>query len=411
MKRFNTCFNHGFFCFLLMLLILVSAACVPQHYSESDRKNVEETSRKLLTAWMETLPEAGELSEVSMIYGSRPGENPYSGYYLSQVSFARFTAGGKSYEAYVNNEDGQIWTDYYGIDAGKYLEELLKPYCEAHGYAAELHIPDVYPVYRLLSHGTDAWNNSDQLSEVYIANTVYPAEITAESAGELMPEFLKCVDINRAEITFISDTGLSFDPKILTDLTEDTKKHRDEAAETDTNPTDITVALDIRMNVGNPEDKAETELEYSPYPKCGYAELIQYEDASELFFRFQEYGHQKVDTIYVEYIKKYWQGAPADYDYASLNEESCTVLFGDSDDGEFRYTGDNDHFAYLFFADKPEYTKALRSYIGGAPDKVDTDELSITEINGVWTLDNEEKRYAGGFYLEPHMPQMIIFEK
>ena len=118
-----------------------------------------------------------------------------------------------------------------------------------------------------------------------------------------------------------------------------------------------------------------------------------------------------MDTIYVEYIKKYWQGAPADYDYASLNEESCTVLFGDSDDGEFRYTGDNDHFAYLFFADKPEYTKALRSFIGGAPDKVDTDELSITEINGVWTLDNEEKRYAGGFYLEPHMPQMIIFEK
>ena len=70
-------------CLLLLGAVPVLSGCTPSHYSEADEKKVEEESRKLLAEWLDTLPDACEIDSVYMFNANEPGQNIYSGYYLS----------------------------------------------------------------------------------------------------------------------------------------------------------------------------------------------------------------------------------------------------------------------------------------------------------------------------------------
>ena len=341
-------------CAFLLLLGAAVGACVPSTYTTDDQKKVEEASRKLFTEWLKTLPEPAELTEVSMVHGWEPGENPYAGYYLSHVSSARFTAGGNQYEAYVNNEDGTIWTDYYGIDIESYLEDLIRPYCEAHGYTGDFQVTNVSPRYDLRSHDITSWRDAVTESEVVIAYTkVLPADITNENADERIPELLREAAFEVVDILYESEEGLSFDLAVLTDYMKEnssTEEKASEAAGQNGMAEGVFLSVDIQVGDESGEDRFPQN---SIFQGVASGQMFPEAGLDQSTFRYEEYSVIEDGAIAAEYLVKGWEGPAPEFDRDAIEARPCPL---EIDGNTIRHTGANCKVP-LFFTEEPEFTK------------------------------------------------------
>ena len=408
MKRdVNQYFLRAFLCAFLLLLGAAVCACVPTTYNTNDQKEVEEASRKLLTEWLETLPEQAELTEVSMVHGWEPGENPYAGYYLSHVSSARFTAGGNNYVAYVNNEDGTIWTDYYGIDVESYLEDLIRPYCEAHGYTGDFRVTSVSPRYDLRSHDITSWRDAVTESEVVIAYTkVLPADITKENADERIPELLREAAFEVVDILYASEEGLSFDLAVLTDYMKEnssTEGKASEAAGQNGMAEGIFLSVDIQVGDGSGDDRFPQN---SIYQGVASGRMFPEAGLDQSTFRYEEYSVIEDGGILAEYLEKGWEGPVSEFDRDAIDTRPCPL---EIDGNTIRHTGANCRVP-LYFTEEPEFTKAAYRY-PEEDSESEPKELKVVQLeNGYWSLTDEENGYPKGFWFNEGRPQELVLE-
>ena len=394
-------------CLSLLLLISALCACVPQTYKESDKKEVEDASRKILTEWLETLPEPAELTEVSMVYGMEPGENPYTGYYLSHISSARFTAGGNQYEAYVNNEDGTIWTDYYGIDIESYLEDLIRPYSEAHGYTGDFLVTSVSPRYDLRSHDITSWRDAVTESEVVIAYTkVLPADITNENADERIPELLREAAFEVVDILYASEEGLSFDLAVLTDYMKENSSTEEKASEAvDQKGMAEGVFLSVKIQVGD-EHGDDRFPQNSIFQGVASGQMFPGAGLDQSTFRYEEYSVIEDGAIAAEYLVKGWAGTVPEFDRDAIEARPCPL---EIDGNTIRHTGANCKVP-LFFTEEPEFTKAAYRYTEEESES-EPKELKVVQLeNGYWSLTDEENGYPKGFWFNEGRAQELVLE-
>ena len=394
-------------CAFLLLLGAAVGACVPSTYTTDDQKKVEEASRKLFTEWLKTLPEPAELTEVSMAYGCEPGENPYAGYYLSHVSSARFTAGGNNYEAYVNNEDGTIWTDYYGIDIESYLEDLIRPYCEAHGYTGDFQVTNVSPRYDLRSHDITSWRDAVTESEVVIAYTkVLPADITNENADERIPELLREAAFEVVDILYESEEGLSFDLAVLTDYMKEnssTEEKASEAAGQNGMAEGVFLSVDIQVGDESGEDRFPQN---SIFQGVASGQMFPEAGLDQSTFRYEEYSVIEDGAIAAEYLAKGWKGPVSEFDREAIEARPCPL---EIDGNTIRHTGANCKVP-LFFTEEPEFTKAAYRYTEEDSES-EPKELKVVQLeNGYWSLTDEENGYPKGFWFNEGRAQELVFE-
>ena len=408
MKRdVNQYFLRAFLCAFLLLLGAAVCACVPTTYNTNDQKEVEEASRKLLTEWLETLPEQAELTEVSMVHGWEPGENPYAGYYLSHVSSARFTAGGNNYVAYVNNEDGTIWTDYYGIDVESYLEDLIRPYCEAYGYTGDFRVTSVSPRYDLRSHDITSWRDPVTESEVVIAYTkVIPADITNENADERIPELLREAAFEVVDILYASEEGLSFDLAVLTDYMKENSSTEGKASEVagqNGMAEGIFLSVDIQVGDGSGDDRFPQN---SIYQGVASGRMFPEAGLDQSTFRYEEYSVIEDGAIAAEYLAKGWEGSVSEFDRDAIDTRPCPL---EIDGNTIRHTGANCRVP-LYFTEEPEFTKAAYRY-PEEDSESEPKELKVVQLeNGYWSLTDEENGYPKGFWFNEGRPQELVLE-
>ena len=446
-------------CATFLFSILSLFACTPSWYSEKEEKAVEETSRELISAWLKTLPEKPELTSLNMMNGAEPGENPYSGYYKTTFSLGTFTAGGRTCQVVVNNADGQLWTDYYEIDLSPFIAAQLKPFAEARGFTEDFLVTGTGISYRLPTESKGR-GGQDMTAEVFFSYML-PAEITPENADEKMPEFLQDQWIFRFNVWYTAGENVKFDPQIIMDYLKETGNYRQE----DYNEYYMNAvrpeyfeSLREEAEAGHADDILGQGPEAAMYGDGGYGMLALQNEAVP-FYNEVWYSRMTHENILLEYVKTYYDGPLADYRQDQLEEKPCPVVF--EEDG-IRCTGENDGYSYLFFTEKPDFTRAFRTYTGSGtlPPQAEAgeqndagteqpeaeageqndagieqaqaeageqndagteagqaarEELHLVELSRpgdqkVWSLNNEENRYLAGFYFEPHMPQEIVFE-
>ena len=399
-------------CAFLCVFLAFSAAlagCTPSHYTDSDKKAVEDESRKLFTEWLKTLPEECEIVSLGMANANKIGENIYSGYYLSHFSHLLFRAGGRSCEAIVNNETGQIWTDYYEIDLNKYVAEQLKPFCEAYGFTDEYIVTDTHIAYRENSHNTPGLSDDDGISEVYFERML-PAEITPENADEKMPEFLHDQWLSRITLWYPQDPETEFSPQIFLDYLRETRNYNETEYSiywiNQVTPEYYTVIAEAAAK-GDADDPGIYGPDSGRYGTVSQGELSRGAGLPSAEYVYQEFGREEYNGLTAEYVKKYYDGPADGFDPETADTFSCPVVFGDD---TVSFDGETNFFTYLFFYEEPAYTGAVRTMPKDEEKK--DEQLIVREYPGhCWSFDKEESYYFDGFYLEPHVPQFIVLEK
>ena len=401
-------------CLGLALLMMFFSACTPPYYTESEKQAVEETSRRILTEWLDTLPESYELTSVSMVRGTEPGKNPHVGYYRSNFSHGSFQAGGRDCRAVVNNEDGTIWTDLYQIDLGPYIHDALLPYCEAHGFTEDFLVKRAEINYLLRSH--DSRDRSGATMDVDVLfSGMLPADITPENADETVPQFLHDQWLCRFDVYYAAEEAAGFDPEILAEYLAETGNYNSTQDQEYMiiHVTPEYYAALLKHTEAGDEEPDNVVPETAMYGNGSYGTLIISEDAAKPYYIFWKYQHTEQDGIIVEYVEQYYEGTLAEFDPNTLEVMPSPVKY---DDGRIIISGSSNYRGSLYFREKPAFTGAWRSY----PDdekKKEPEELFVQELFGssdlggpFWSLNTEDNRYPAGYEFIPMYKEILVFE-
>lgn len=103
---------------VLLLIACLLFGCTPTKYNESLEKEQIKLGTELLEESLKELDAPFELTNVYMVSGAKEGQGIYSGYYGSHMAEGIFMCEGKRYEAYVNTDTKEVYTNYY-LDAYK----------------------------------------------------------------------------------------------------------------------------------------------------------------------------------------------------------------------------------------------------------------------------------------------------